>query len=61
MSFIITISCPKHPAYQAKVRPDGDCKTCRLAFLVRNEIHKIISVPREERTDLNELIIRSVD
>jgi hypothetical protein len=56
----ITLLCPTHPAYDAKIRPGNGCKMCRLLFSVRNETHKVISVPFEERTDAAELIIHEV-
>lgn len=61
MSFTLTIQCPRHLNYQGKVRPSTDCKCCGLMFSVRNETHKVLSVPREERTDVNEMIIRSLE
>lgn len=60
MSFTLTIQCPKHPNYMAKVSPSHDCACCRLMFSARNEANKIMSVPREERTDVNEIIMREI-
>jgi len=61
MSFTITIQCPKHPTYQGKVRPGNGCRECGLMFAVRNNTHKVLSVPREERTDTNEIIIKCLE
>lgn len=61
MSFTITIQCPKHPNYQAKISPSADCKCCRLMFAARNNMNRVVSVPREERTDADEIIIRDID
>jgi len=60
MSFIITIECPTHPTYAAKVAPNSLCKCCRLLFDVRNNTHKVLSVPREERTDTDERVIKDI-
>ena len=60
MSFTLTIQCPKHPTYVAKVRPGNGCRECGLMFSVRNEAHKVLSTPREERTDINEIILAGV-
>lgn len=60
MSFIITIQCPKHPNYMAKISPSADCKCCRLMFAVRNNTNKVLSVPREERTDPDEMVIKDL-
>jgi hypothetical protein len=60
MSFTITIQCPKHPNYQAKISPSTDCKMCRLMFAVRNNTNKVLSVPREERTDPDEILIKEL-
>lgn len=61
MSFTLTIQCPKHPNYMAKISPSADCAACRLMFAVRNNTNKVLSVPRDERTDLNEIIIKGVE
>lgn len=60
MSFTITIQCPIHPNYMAKISPSASCKACRLMFSVRNETNKVLSVPRDERTDINEIIIKEL-
>jgi hypothetical protein len=61
MSFTITIQCPKHPTYQAKTRAYNGCRGCQLMFDVRNNANRMLSVPREERTDLNEILVKSVE
>jgi hypothetical protein len=61
MSLTLTLQCPLHPNYQAKIAPVALCKACRLLFSVRNNTHRVLSVPREERTELDELIVKSVD
>ncbi len=61
MSFSIVIQCPLHPTYMAKMAPTVGCKACRLMFAVRNNTNRVVSVPREERTDLNEIIVRGVE
>jgi hypothetical protein len=60
MSFTITIQCPRHPNYMAKISPSADCAPCRLMFAVRNNTNKVLSVPRDERTDTNEIIIKDL-
>jgi hypothetical protein len=61
VSFTITIQCPRHPTYQGKYRPATLCVDCLLLFAVRNETHKVLSVPREERTDANERLIKGCE
>lgn len=61
MSFTITIQCPKHPNYMAKISPSADCKCCRLMFAVRNNTNKALSVPREERTDPAEIVVKCLE
>lgn len=61
MSFSIVIQCPLHPNYMAKIAPTALCKACRLMFAVRNNTNKVLSVPRDERTDLNEIIVKGVE
>lgn len=61
MSLTLTLQCPLHPNYQAKIAPVALCKACRLLFDVRNNTNRVLSVPRDERTELNELIVKSVD
>ena len=61
MSFSIVIQCPLHPNYMAKMAPAAPCKACKLLFAVRNNTNKVLSVPREERTDLNEIIVKGVE
>ena len=61
MSFTIVIQCPKHPNYMAKISPAAACPLCRLMFSVRNEANKVLSVPRDERTDANEIIIKGIE
>lgn len=60
MSFTITFQCPKHPNYMAKISPSHDCAPCRLMFTVRNNANKILSVPREERTDADDTIVKEL-
>lgn len=60
LSFTIVIQCPKHPGYQAKISPSADCKMCRLMFAVRNNANKVLSVPREERTDPDEILLKEL-
>lgn len=60
MSFTIVIQCPRHPTYLAKVSPSNGCICCRLMFDVRNNTHRVLSVPREERTDANEIIVQGI-
>jgi len=60
MSFTLTIQCPKHPTYMAKIRPSASCRECQLMFVFRNNVHKVLSVPREERTDADEKIIAAI-
>lgn len=60
VSFTLTLQCPRHPAYPGKQRPSTNCKCCLLMFAARNAIHKALSVPREERTDTNEIIIEKL-
>lgn len=60
MSFAITFQCPRHPTYQAKVRPATLCPDCRLMFAVRNSVNRAISTPIEERTDADERIIKEI-
>ena len=60
MGFTIVLSCPIHPEYTAKIAPALRCKACRLLFDVRNNAHKALSTPREERRDLDELLFESV-
>ena len=54
----ITIECPKHPAYNAKIRPGNGCLGCGLVFDVRNNTRRVISVPLEERTTWNERVVK---
>ena len=61
MSFTITFQCPLHPTYMAKVAPATSCKACRFMFTVRNAAHKVLSTPRNERRDLEEIIIKGVE
>lgn len=61
VSFSIVIQCPLHPNYQGKAAPTVGCKGCRLVLSVRNETSKVLSTPREERTDLNEIIIKGIE
>ena len=61
MSFGIIIQCPLHPNYQGKISPTAACKACRMVFAVRNETNKVLSVPRDERTDVSEIIIKGVE
>lgn len=61
MSFSIVLACPLHPTYMAKIAPATVCRACRLMFAVRNNTNKVLSVPRDERTDLNEIIIKGVE
>lgn len=61
MSFSIIIQCPLHPTYMAKMAPTASCKACHLMFAVRNETNKVLSTPRDERTDVNEIIIKGVE
>lgn len=60
VSFTLTIQCPTHPAYQAKAASWNGCKCCNLMFAVRNNTNRVLSVPREERTDANEVIIKEL-
>jgi hypothetical protein len=60
MGFTLTLQCPIHPTYAAKFAPPTRCKACALMFTARNEVNKALSVPVEERTDLNEIIIMGV-
>lgn len=60
MSFTLTIQCPKHPNYMAKMSPSADCKCCRLMFAFRNNVNKVLSVPRDERTDADEMLIKEI-
>jgi hypothetical protein len=60
MSFTITLRCPRHPTYTAKIRPSTDCACCQLMFVARNTFHKAISVPLEERTDPDEKIMYAI-
>ena len=60
MSFSIVIQCPLHPTYVAKVRPATNCRACRLMFDVRNNTNRALSTPLEERTDVNEIIIKEI-
>jgi len=57
----ITFNCPTHPKYAATIRPGNGCKLCRLLFDVRNNAQRILSVPRIERTDADELILLRVE
>lgn len=61
MSFTIVVACPLHPGYAGKIAPATRCRACALVFATRNETHKVISTPREERTELRELIIAAVE
>jgi hypothetical protein len=61
MSFSIVIQCPIHPNYMAKIAPSASCKACRMMFAVRNNTNKVLSVPREERTDVNEIIVKAIE
>lgn len=61
MSFAITIQCPVHPNYQGKMQPYNGCKGCRLMFDVRNNTNRMLSVPREERTDINEIVVKGIE
>jgi hypothetical protein len=61
MSFSIVIQCPIHPTYMAKISPSSACKACRLMFAVRNNTNRVLSVPRDERTDVDEIIIQGVE
>jgi hypothetical protein len=45
----------------AKVAPATSCKACRFMFTVRNAAHKVLSTPRNERRDLEEIIIKGVE
>lgn len=60
MSFTITIQCPKHPNYMAKISPSADCACCRIMFAARNNMNRVLSVPREERTDPDEIVIKEL-
>lgn len=61
MSFSIVIQCPIHPNYMAKIAPTALCKACRMMFAVRNNTNKVLSVPRDERTDVSEIIVKGVE
>lgn len=61
MAFRIIVACPLHPAYTGKIAPATRCRACALVFATRNETHKVISTPREERTEVRELIIVGVE
>ena len=61
MSFSIVIQCPLHPNYQGKISPTAACKACRMVFAVRNNTNRVLSVPRGERTDVAEIIIKGVE
>lgn len=61
MSFNIVMQCPLHPAYMAKIQPTAGCKACRLMFAVRNNVNRVVSVPREERTALDEIIVKGAE
>ena len=61
MSFSIVLACPLHPTYMAKIAPTAVCRACRLMFDVRNNTNKVLSVPRDEREDLNEIIIKGIE
>ena len=57
----ITFACPLHPKYTAFVRPTTTCKACRLLFDLRNNAHRTLSTPVEERTEIDEIIVRSIE
>lgn len=60
MAFSIVFQCPLHPTYMGKMRPTAPCKACRLMFDIRNNTNKVLSVPREERDDLTDIVIKEV-
>jgi hypothetical protein len=60
MSFSIVIQCPRHPGYNAKTAPGLSCKFCNLMFAARNEANKVTSTPRDERTAVDEIIIKGI-
>jgi hypothetical protein len=45
----------------AKISPSAPCKACRLMFAIRNNTNKVLSVPRDERTDLNEIVVKGIE
>lgn len=55
----ITLSCPKHPQYKALIRP-MNCDICMAMFQARNEVHRVISVPPEERSEPREQCFKAV-
>ena len=61
MSFSIVIQCPLHPNYMGKISPTAACKACRMMFAVRNNTNRVLGVPRDERTDVEEIIIRGIE
>ena len=61
MAFHIIVACPLHPAYPGKVAPATRCRACALLFATRNETHKVLSAPREERTEIREILIAGIE
>jgi hypothetical protein len=60
MSFSIVIECPRHPVYTGKIRPGNGCLGCGLVFTVRNNTHRVISVPLDERTRWDERVVKEI-
>ena len=61
MSFSIVLACPLHPTYMAKIAPATVCRACRLMFAVRNNTNKVLSVARDEVTELNEIVFSGIE
>lgn len=61
MSLTLTLECPTHPRYTGKIGDNLACAECRLIFAFRNNVHRVLSTPREDRTDVNERVIRSLE
>jgi hypothetical protein len=60
VSLTLIIECPVHIKYTGKISPSIPCRECRLIFAFRNNVHRVLSTPLEERTDSAELIVRGL-